>query len=115
MTGGQFVAHPGNIQPYRVQIRDEEHPITEGVDDFDLVSEQYYMLVDPAIRVLADTRFHGIGADWVQDTLLPVAWIKPYGAGRVFYSAVGHQEADLEEPNSQRLILRGMLWAAGLL
>ncbi|MBV8098151.1 MAG: ThuA domain-containing protein, partial [Verrucomicrobia bacterium] len=57
MTGGQFVAHPGNVINYRVNIVDHSDPITAGLDDFDYRSEQYYMHVDPNNQVLATTTF----------------------------------------------------------
>jgi type 1 glutamine amidotransferase len=58
MTGGQWVAHPGNNGTrYRVNVGPVRSAITEGVGDFDVVSEQYYMHVDPAVKALATTRF----------------------------------------------------------
>src|SRR5215212_641539 len=58
MTGGQWVAHPGNDRvTYRVKITDKSHPITSGLHDFDLTSEQYYLHTDPALKVLASTEF----------------------------------------------------------
>src|SRR5690606_12521776 len=58
MIGGQWVEHPGNDGiRYRVNITDHEDPITAGLDDFDVVSEQYYMHVDPNNKVLATTTF----------------------------------------------------------
>src|SRR5690606_3308513 len=58
MTGGQWVAHPGNDGvEYTVNIVKGSHPIVEGLEDFKVKSEQYYMHVDPAVKVLATTRF----------------------------------------------------------
>jgi len=111
LTGGQFVAHPGNIMAYRVQIADREHPITQGLEDFDVETEQYYMHVDPAIHVLATTRSGPHSGNPAVE--MPVAWVKRWGLGRVFYSALGHCLADLEAPGPRELMRRGMLWAAG--
>src|SRR5438105_11846324 len=86
MTGGQWVAHPGNDRvKYRVRITDQSHPITSGVDDFELISEQYYMHIDPAVRVLAGTRFPTAPGQHVANgpTEMPVVWTKMYGRGRV--------------------------------
>ena len=117
LTGGQFVAHPGNILPYRVQISDREHAITQGVDDFDVETEQYYMHIDPAIHVLATTRAPMAAGPHSQnpEVDMPVAWTKRWGAGRVFYSALGHCLADLQAEGPRELMRRGMLWAAGRL
>ncbi len=112
-VGGQFIEHPDGIKPYRVEIADRAHPITQGVDDFGLVSEQYYMHVDPAVHVLATTRFDSRTAPWVNGTVMPVAWTRRHGAGRVFYASPGHSPSDFDEPSLRRLVAQGLLWAAG--
>ena len=108
MTGGQWVAHPGNDgRHYVVNIADQ-NPITQDLQDFEVWSEKYYMHVDPAIRVLATTRFEDYG-----DTLMPVTWTKLYGKGRVFYCSLGHQANIVEMPPVMTMMSRGMRWAAG--
>ncbi|MCX8053588.1 MAG: ThuA domain-containing protein, partial [Armatimonadetes bacterium] len=66
MVGGQWVAHPGNILEYEVNIIDHEDPITAGIPDFKMVSEQYYMHTDPSNKVLATTTFSGVDAPWIK-------------------------------------------------
>jgi uncharacterized protein len=110
-VGGQFVAHPGNIIEYTVRITQPNHPITRGLADFVVKSEQYYLHVDPTLNVLATTRFSGEHAPWVEGCLMPVAWTKSYGKGRVFYCSIGHVAADLETPEVKEMIRRGILWA----
>lgn len=114
MTGGQWVEHPGGIVDYTVNITDHRHPITSGLRDFSVKSEQYYMHVDPSNTVLATTTFSGQygGVDWIEGTVMPVVWIRRYGAGRVFYSSVGHVAAVFDIPEARELIRRGMCWAA---
>jgi uncharacterized protein len=112
MVGGQFVAHPDNIKDYEVRIADHEHEITRGLGDFSMHSEQYYMHVDPSVHVLATTVFEPESAPWVSGTVMPVAWTRRHGEGRVFYSSLGHQPADLDVPEAGELMRRGMLWAA---
>jgi uncharacterized protein len=112
MVGGQWVAHPGNIIPYRVNITNHDHPITEGLSDFDMRSEQYYMHVDPAAQVLATTTFTGEHASWIDGVVMPVTWTKMYGNGRVAYSSVGHVASDFEVPEARELVQRGFLWAS---
>jgi uncharacterized protein len=104
MVGGQFVAHPGGIVEYGVTIADRDSSITQGIGDFRMRSEQYYMHVDPSNRVLATTTF-GDGC------VMPVAWTRRWGEGSVFYSSLGHTTADLEVPEVGELQRRGMLWA----
>lgn len=114
MTGGQWVAHPGNIIDYTVNITDHEHEITRGLSDFQMHSEQYYMHTDPGNQVLATTTFDGTheGADWVAGTVMPVVWLRRWGQGRVFYSSLGHQNVDFEVFEAAEIVRRGLLWAS---
>ena len=112
MVGGQWVAHPGNIIDYRVNITNHEDPITAGLSDFDMHSEQYYMHVDPANEVLATTTFNTDIAPWVNGTVMPVVWKRMWGEGRVFYSSLGHKAVDFDVPEAKEIQRRGMLWAS---
>jgi type 1 glutamine amidotransferase len=112
MVGGQWVAHPGNIIDYTVNITDRDHPITSGLDDFAVHSEQYYMHVDPSNRVLATTTFSGEHTPHIEGTVMPVAWTRHWGEGRVAYCSLGHVDSDFENSSTYQLVLRGLLWAA---
>ncbi len=112
MVGGQWVAHPGNIIDYRVNITDHKDPITKGLEDFDMHSEQYYMHVDPKVKVLATTTFGGEHAPWVEGTVMPVVWKTKYGSGQVFYTSLGHVAKDFDVPQVKTIVQRGMLWAS---
>ncbi|SMD05775.1 hypothetical protein SAMN06297251_12263 [Fulvimarina manganoxydans] len=112
MTGGQWVAHPGNIIDYRVEITKPDDPLVEGIGDFDYHSEQYYLHVDPGIEVLATTIFSGEHAPWTKGTVMPVVWKHRYGRGRVFYSALGHVAAEFDAPQMKEILRRGLVWAA---
>ena len=112
VIGGQWVAHPGNIIEYRVNIARREDPVMQGLDDFDYRSEQYYMHVDPTNQVLATTRFTGEHAYWIEGAVMPVVWKRRHGAGRVFYSALGHVAAEFDVPQMRTILRRGMAWAA---
>ena len=116
ITGGQWVAHPGGDGvEYTVNICHGSSPITEGLEDFKVCSEHYYLHVDPAIEVLATTRFPVVQyyhcANKPVD--MPVAWTKLWGNGRVFYTSLGHHDDVFEKsPSAAVLMERGMLWAA---
>ena len=112
MTGGQWVAHPGNIIDYKVDVLLPEDPIMKGIGSFEHRSEQYYMHVDPAVEVLATTTFSGEHASWTKGVVMPQIWKKRYGEGRVFYSALGHRAYELDIPEIRKLMIRGMLWSA---
>ena len=115
MVGGQWVSHPGGVIPYRVNIIDRNDPITKGLSDFDMNSEQYYMHVDPIVEVLATTTFSGKYAPWIEGVIMPVVWKKMYGKGRVFYTSLGHVAKDFDVPEAREIVKRGLLWAAGII
>jgi type 1 glutamine amidotransferase len=112
ITGGQWVAHPGGIIDFRVNVARHDDPLMRGIDDFDYRSEQYYMHVDPSNEVLATTRFSGEHAPWIEGVVMPVVWKRRHGEGRVFYSALGHVAAEFEHASMRTIVERGMLWAA---
>jgi type 1 glutamine amidotransferase len=111
MVGGQWVAHPGNIIDYEVNIINHEDPITAGLSDFKMHSEQYYMHVDPSNEVLATTTYTGEYAPWVAGAVMPVVWKRMWGAGKVFYSSLGHVAKDFDVPEAKEIVRRGMRWA----
>jgi len=112
MVGGQWVAHPGGVIDYRVNITDHKDPVTKGLADFDMHSEQYYMQVDPNVKVLATTTFNDKSASWIGGNIVPVVWKKAYGSGRVFYSSLGHVAADFKVPQALEIQKRGICWAS---
>ncbi len=112
MVGGQWVAHPGGIIDYEVNIINHQDPITAGLSDFKMNSEQYYMHVDPIVEVLATTTFSAEHASWIEGAVMPVVWKKMYGEGRVFYTSLGHLARDFDVPEARIIVQRGMLWAA---
>lgn len=111
MVGGQWVAHPGNIIDYEVNITNHDDPITAGLSDFKMHSEQYYMHVDPSNEVLATTTFSGQYAPWIEGTIMPVVWKRRWGAGKVSYTSLGHVAKDFDVPEARTIVQRGMLWA----
>mgnify|MGYP000844850560 CR=1 FL=1 len=115
MTGGQWVAHPGGDGvEYVVNIKRGSSPIVEGINDFKIKSEHYYLHVDPAVEVLATTRFPIV--HWYHSSNgevdMPVVWTKRWGHGRVFYNSLGHHADIFDNPNAIELMRRGFLWAA---
>jgi uncharacterized protein len=117
ITGGQWVSHPGcDGIHYMVNICHGSSPIIEGLDDFPVCSEQYYMHIDPAIEVLATTRFPNVPGPYTSNKPvdMPVAWTKYWGSGRIFYLSLGHHDDVFDKsPNAAVIMERGMIWAAG--
>lgn len=112
MTGGQWVAHPGSITRYRVNIKQDTDGFMAGLKDFDFESEQYYLHVDPGNEVLATTTFSSEHCRWIGGTVMPCVWKRMYGKGRVFYSALGHVAKDFDVPEVKEIVKRGLQWAA---
>ncbi|GAA2057751.1 ThuA domain-containing protein [Leifsonia soli] len=127
MIGGQFAHHAGkdpaertgeqsdNYIPYRVHITEygRTHPITQGIEDFDLVTEQYWVLSDEYNDVLATTTQSVRPWDaWNRPVTAPAIWTRQWGAGRIFVSAPGHRLEIVESQPVRTIIERGMLWAS---
>ncbi|UZX01352.1 hypothetical protein F8G81_01005 [Arthrobacter sp. CDRTa11] len=127
LIGGQFACHPGkhpdertgaqadNYVPYTVNMLPAaaDHPITRGLSDFDLVTEQYWVLADDYIDVLATTTQKVRPWDpWNREVTSPAVWTRQWGQGRIFVCTPGHNLKVLEDANVNTLIERGLLWAS---
>ncbi|AOZ94372.1 ThuA domain-containing protein [Paenibacillus crassostreae] len=115
MTGGQWVAHPGNDGvKYTVNMKYSSSMLLEGIQDFEVKSEQYYLHVDPAVEVLATTKFPIVPGPHAANGAveMPVVWTKRWGSGRVFYNSLGHHADIIEMPVVSEIMRRGFLWSA---
>ena len=115
VIGGTFTEHPGGeATPVAYDVRNvsPRHPVMDGVGDFTVVSEQYYMHVDPSNEVIAETTFSGDHYPWIDGIVMPVAWTRTWGEGRVFYTAIGHFLSDLTAEPVTRMVRQGLDWAA---
>lgn len=117
MTGGQWLAHPGGSEAkYTVDIaaRAAADPVVAGLSSFSIVSEQYYLAVDPAVEVLATTTFRRpVEAPWIEEAVIPAVWRRHWDSGRVFYVSWGHAASDFDVEPARMIVERGLLWAAG--
>jgi type 1 glutamine amidotransferase len=124
LVGGQFATHPSkepgacaggpedNFLPHTIEITDRDHPITRGLDDFALTTEQYWVLHDDLSDVLATTThpappWH----PWHRPITSPAVWTRQWGEGRIVVSTPGHSLDVLEHPSVRTIIERGMTWA----
>ena len=127
LVGGQFAEHPGkhpeerrgdasdNYVPHRIELTEagRQHPITAEVPDFELTTEQYWVLTDDYIDVLATTTQAVRSWDpWTRPVTSPAVWTRQWGRGRVFVCTPGHSLDVLAEPNVRGIVERGLLWAA---
>jgi uncharacterized protein len=115
LVGGQFAAHPGNFVQHTIRINPDarEHPIVAGLADFDLLTEQYWVLTDQYMDVLAKTtqQVHP-GDPWHRPVTSPAVWTRLWGKGHVFVATPGHSLDILQHPSVAVIIQRGMLWAS---
>lgn len=126
LVGGQFANHPSkspdllvgeaedNYLPHSIEITDlgRQHPITAGLDDFSLETEQYWVLTDDLIEVLATTTHPAQPwQQWHRPHVSPAVWTRQWGQGRVMVATPGHSVEVLEDVNVRTIIERGMLWA----
>ncbi|MFI6159613.1 ThuA domain-containing protein [Micromonospora haikouensis] len=126
LVGGQFATHPGkepcerrggaedNFLPHTVRVTDlgRQHPITAGIPDIELVTEQYWVLHDDLIEVLATTTHPAQSwQPWHRPVTSPAIWTRQWGAGRVVVTTPGHSLDVLEHPSIRTVIERGMVWA----
>lgn len=127
LVGGQFGCHPGkhpfehgndeadNFVPYTVDITEagRAHPIMAGIEDFDLVTEQYWVLADSYITVLATTTQKQRDFDpWHREVVHPAVWTRDWGRGRIFVCTPGHSLDVLADGNVKTIIERGLMWAS---
>ena len=127
LVGGQFAGHPArdpehptgdpsdNYVDYRIDIVPEQadHPIVAGVESFDLHTEQYWVLTDDYLDVLATTTQAARPGDpWHRPVTSPAIWTRSWGQGRIFVATPGHSLDVLDHPSVRTVIERGLLWAA---
>lgn len=115
MTGAQWVAHPGNGDvTYEVNInKASSSALIEGIEDFSVTSEQYYIHIDPAVDILATTTFTYPGNHTANGKVtVPVAFTKRWGQGKVYYNSLGHNRYIFDIPQAREMMRRGFLYAA---
>jgi len=111
LTGVQWVAHPGNVIDYQVEVTKPDDPVMAGIEGFPYRSEQYYLHYDPSVEILATTTFTGEHDPAVAGVTMPVVFKRRFGKGRVFYLALGHTPDELQHPAVRTILERGLLWA----
>ncbi|MHC4982283.1 MAG: ThuA domain-containing protein [Planctomycetota bacterium] len=104
MLGGRFLAHPNHWPKLTFKVLNPFHPVMAGIKDFQMAEELYLMETCGHFDLLMST--------WYEGFERPITWVKPYGHGRVLYTALGHDKQQTENPNFQRIIVNGVRWAA---
>jgi type 1 glutamine amidotransferase len=127
MMGGQFANHPGkepsecigeqsdNYLPHTINMTalGKSHEITRGIEDFQLTTEQYWVLHDDYLNVLATTTQKVRPWDpWNREVTSPAIWTRYWGKGKIFVITCGHNLEIVLDPNVKTIIERGLLWAS---
>ena len=111
MTGGQWVEHPGGMVKFKVKLVEDK--FNEGIKDFEIYTEQYYLHFDPNVEVLATTSFNGTNYPWIKGVEMPVVWKKNHGKGKIFYISLGHDPNEFKRyKEAWELLTRGFIWAS---
>jgi putative membrane-bound dehydrogenase-like protein len=105
VIGGAFKSHgTGTFSATRVA---PDHPAIAGVPTFESWDETYvHTRHNPIDRTVLEVRREG-------DHEEPWTWVRPYGKGRVFYTAWGHDHRTWEQDGFKQLLMRGIRWSAG--
>ena len=105
LVGGTFVGHGGG--KFTAYVIDQDHPITKGLEDFEIQDETYAhkyhknSVIRTLLRMDKGNERQAMG------------WVQLYGKGRVFYSGLGHGREAWTNPAWQRFFIRGCYWAVG--
>lgn len=102
LIGGHANWHPPGLT-FTVNIDNPNHPVTAGISDFDVEDEIYISAYEPTLQILASAQWHGRAH--------PMAWVKHFGQGRVFYTTLGHTADTFMRPAMQQLVMQGARWA----
>ncbi len=115
VEGAIYAGHP-RIRPFWVRIRNHDHPITRGIEDFQVVDEQHYMVFDKDPKyILAESSYEGEDGVWTdmfgrKSSTAPAVWAYDYGNGRVCFMGPGHMISVMWNPEYEKLQKNGMLW-----
>ncbi|MFX0126055.1 MAG: ThuA domain-containing protein [Candidatus Hodarchaeota archaeon] len=102
MLGARFLTHPPLGEEYNFKVIKPDHPIMREISDFSLKDELYLMEIYPPFETLVTCDYKGFPR--------PIAWVKSYGLGYVFYTALGHGEEQLKNHIFQKMIINALNW-----
>ena len=127
LIGAKFVAHPGKPEEMRTGGEDDffiRHTIdfteagkvdeiTKGFQNFELTTEQYWLLTDSYMKVLATTMQSSTsGNPWKSPVISPAIWTRQWGEGRIFICSPGHNLEVVSHPIITQIIRNGAIWAS---
>jgi len=119
LIGAYFQNHPWT-QDVTIRVKDAKSPLVAHLAPSFRIKDEIYQVRNFAadkVHVLLelDTRSVNMSAPGINPgaTEFPLAWTRNYGAGRVFYNALGHFDSTWEDPGIRKMMLEAMLWLTG--
>jgi len=114
VMGGAYVGHPP-LRPFKVQIVNRDHPITQGVQDFTVNDEQHYVTYDKDAKyvLLKSENVDGLGFRDL-GTRSIAGWAYEFGRGRVVFTAPGHTLHAMWQPEYFKIQKNAIRWLLGL-
>ncbi len=104
LVGGQFVSH--DTARFTATIVRPEHEVMANLEEFETWDETYVHVHSDAQRTILMERVEGEHRE-------PYTWTREVGKGRVFYTALGHDEQTWSHSGFQHLVKNAILWAVG--
>jgi uncharacterized protein len=117
LIGGYFNGHPWH-QSVTVEVIDRSDPLVAfhgnslqfedeiyQISDFDYRGSHVLLRLDQSSVDLSKPGVHQRFYGW------PLAWARPFGQGRVFYTALGHEASVWQDPRYQRILMNAILWS----
>jgi type 1 glutamine amidotransferase len=88
---------------FSVKVIDPKHPVTRGVEDFEIFDETYkgYYVADEVIPLLATDE---------SSSEQIIAWAKKYGKARIVVLQSGHDTPTFENPDYRKLLKQAIEW-----
>ena len=105
LLGGRFTTHGGG--KFWLRIEDKKDAVTAPMHDFEISDETYQNHYHPKFKL------HSLGRIDRGNEQQSMVWAQEYGKGRVFNTTLGHGKEAFDNPQFQRLVVRGLYWAAG--
>lgn len=103
MLGCKFLVHPKMREELHIEVKNHKHPVMQGITHFTILDELYLLELYPPFETLLSCVYRGFEH--------PVAWVKPYGMGRVFYTIIGHGKEQLNNIYFQKMIVNAIKWS----
>ena len=102
LLGGAFVSHPPDMLSFTVTPVEQQHPIIDGIEAFEVFDEFYIERHDDSVDIHMTA---GLDGD-----VYPMVWSRSEGKGKVVHIAPGHDQRTWNVPAYRKLLLQSMSW-----